>query len=166
MRRAGRLLRIFLPKSAGGISSRPSGITPARAATATAALMISAAMRRLDAFLQGDHYPTVAVRSDGMRLDAFHFLNRRVDDTAFIGIHRFQRDIPPVFQNLIRIFSRQAAQRFIPFFPIIAHIQRNTDIFLSAAVSDEARQILKRVQRFAAAADNRAMVSPQSRSSL
>ena len=86
---------------------------------------------------------------------SLHCLNRRVDDTALIGIHGLQGTIASCLDRLCRNLLSENLQGVLAFFSIIANIQRNTEIGIFNMVGYQAGQILKCVQCFSTMADDK-----------
>ena len=96
-------------------------------------------------------------------LCAFHFLYRRMDNAAFIGIHRFQRIVPADLNGLCGNLLTQRFQGFFSLFAVIANIQRNAVIPFVHMVGYQARQILQCIQGFPTVTNHHANIIARQR---
>ena len=80
-----------------------------------------------------------------------------MDDVALVGVHGLEGDIAAVLRHLAGDLFRQALEALLALFAVIFCIDLHAGaVLLAAAVDAVVRQLLDGVERFAAAADQRA----------
>ena len=80
-----------------------------------------------------------------------------MDDVALVGVHGLEGDIAAVLRHLAGDLFRQALEALLALFAVIFCVDLHAGaVLLAAAVDAVVRQLLDGVERFAAAADQRA----------
>ena len=95
------------------------------------------------AALRADHNVTGKVFALAPRLRTLNLLHGGVDDAALIRIHRLQGSIATGLHGAGSHLSAEIFKRFLAFFAVIAHVQRNAVIRLVHMVCNERRKILE-----------------------
>ena len=76
---------------------------------------------------------------------------------ALVGVHRLERHIAAVLDHLARDLLRQTLQTLLALFAVVLGVDLHAGaLALASAVDGIVRQLLNGVERFAAAADERA----------
>ena len=100
---------------------------------------------------------SVRLGADGERCHTRRILERSVDDVALVGVHGLEGDIAAVLRHLAGDLFRQALEALLALFAVIFCVDLHAGtVLLAAAVDAVVRQLLDGVERFAAAADQRA----------
>ena len=86
---------------------------------------------------------------------AFDLLYRCMDNAALVRVHRLERGFPAGTRSLIADFACQPGQRLLALLAVVADIQRHTVIAVLHPIRHQASQILQRVKRVAAMADDK-----------
>ena len=89
-----------------------------------------------------------------------------MNNSALVRIHRLKCEASAGAQNSCRILFCKRNQRRFTLFAVIADIDRHTAIALSALVFHHTGKVLNRVQRFAASADDNAVIVAANPSAL
>ena len=88
---------------------------------------------------------------------AVYLLNRRVNDSSFIGVHGLEACFFACFDSLESELSAEDLKGFFTLVAVISDIYGNLYIFLGVVVSYKACKILQSVECFAASADYEAL---------
>ena len=87
---------------------------------------------------------------------ALHGLHGRVDDAALIRVHRLERRVAPGFYGAGRHLLAEVFERLLALFAVVADVQRHAVVRLVHVVRHEGGEVLERVERLAAVADDKA----------
>ena len=104
------------------------------------------------------HHTAVGLAADGVGRDARLVLQGGMDHMALIGVHRLEGDVPAVLGDLAGDLLCKPLERFLALEAVVLRVDVDAHTLVLAAVDRVVRQMLNRVERFAAAADQNAEV--------
>ena len=81
-----------------------------------------------------------------------------MDNVALIGVHRLESDVPAVLGDLAGDLLCKPLERFLALEAVVLRVDVDAHTLVLAAVDRVVRQMLNRVERLAAAADENAEV--------
>ena len=100
----------------------------------------------------------VRLGAGGERGHVGMILKGGMDDMALIGIHRLERDVPAIADNLARDLDGQPLERLFTLGAIVLSVDVDARALVLPAVDGVVRQVLDGVERFTAAADQNAEI--------
>ena len=103
--------------------------------------------------VEGDHHAAVRLRTDGVGRDAAHVLQGGVDDVALIGVHGLERHAAAVLEHLARDLAGEILQALLALGAVVLRVDIDAHALVAPGVDGVVRQLLDRVERLAAAAD-------------